>query len=200
MLQADALLPLLYRISIIIYNKSHIPAIMNISKTNAHGLGEIAHRVLLEISTNNPSVLKAQEVWRSGFPCSTGCFVAINVARPRSDCRTEDAITNIANKLILHASHNPPPRDAVDPYMYASPMDEECTAKCWALKTLANRVRSHSDPETLEEVTKDIYTLLHHIITHDGAISAPHATPGKHRPHIRLMAARLILQCSTKKH
>ena len=55
----ETLTPLLYRISILLYNKSHVPAIMAISKNDAYGLGETAHRFLLEISSNNPSVLKA---------------------------------------------------------------------------------------------------------------------------------------------
>lgn len=54
----DSIQPLLYRVALIVYNRSHVPAIMEISRTDEGGLGEIAHEVLKEISARNPEVLK----------------------------------------------------------------------------------------------------------------------------------------------
>ena len=291
----ETLLPLLYRVSIIIYNKSHIPAIMHISKTNFHGLGEIAHRVLLEISTNNPTVLKAQvkEICKNlqdsapsshtsspspstivgdlkacssfaakfadeipkdqkfvqamrnfamhgsppecakhavsilmssakrreliahdltreciksykygapGFLARLATLSQLILLAPDQVADQENTILNIANEQILKASHSPPLNIAMESYIYTLPMNDECAAKCWALKILGNRVRAHNDPETLEEATRDSYRALHQVIINDGALEAPDPTPGKHRPHLRLMAARLLLKCSTKKY
>ncbi|TKA77158.1 hypothetical protein B0A49_12339 [Cryomyces minteri] len=55
----DALIPLLYRSSVLVYNKSHVPAIMEFSRTDEKNFGAIAHEVLKEISTNNPEVFRA---------------------------------------------------------------------------------------------------------------------------------------------
>lgn len=56
----DTLTPLLYRCSSLVFNKSHIPAIMSISRSNEHGLANAAHELLKEISSRNPEVLEAQ--------------------------------------------------------------------------------------------------------------------------------------------
>ncbi|KAF2277781.1 uncharacterized protein EI97DRAFT_465908 [Westerdykella ornata] len=52
----ETLIPLVYRVSLLCYNKSHVPAIITYSRTDEGGLGATAHEVLKEISTNNPKV------------------------------------------------------------------------------------------------------------------------------------------------
>jgi sister chromatid cohesion protein PDS5 len=54
----DTLQPILYRCALLAYNRSHVPAIMEISRSDEHGLGDVAHEVLKEISARNPEVLK----------------------------------------------------------------------------------------------------------------------------------------------
>lgn len=55
----DTLQPLLYRCALVVYNRSHVPAIMEISRSDEAGLAETAHEVLKEISARNPEVLKS---------------------------------------------------------------------------------------------------------------------------------------------
>ncbi|KAI9678911.1 MAG: hypothetical protein M1829_001896 [Trizodia sp. TS-e1964] len=55
----ETLTPLLYRCSLLIYNKSHVPAIMDFSRSDEMGLGNSAHETLKEISINAPEVFKA---------------------------------------------------------------------------------------------------------------------------------------------
>jgi sister chromatid cohesion protein PDS5 len=55
----NTLMPLIYRSSLLFYNRSHVPAIIDFSRTDAHGLGATAHEVLKEISANAPEVFKA---------------------------------------------------------------------------------------------------------------------------------------------
>lgn len=50
---------LVYRTSLLVYNKSHIPAIVDFSRTDEKGLGQTAHEILKEISTRHPEVFKA---------------------------------------------------------------------------------------------------------------------------------------------
>ncbi|KAL1961144.1 hypothetical protein VTO42DRAFT_3089 [Malbranchea cinnamomea] len=54
-----SLLPLIYRSSSLIFNRSHVPAIMKLSRTDEHGLGNAAHEMLRETSSQNPEVLEA---------------------------------------------------------------------------------------------------------------------------------------------
>lgn len=56
----DTLTPLLYRASSLVFNRSHIPAIMEFSRTDDKGLSLPAQEILKEISSRNPEVLEAQ--------------------------------------------------------------------------------------------------------------------------------------------
>ncbi|KAL5336387.1 armadillo-type protein [Aspergillus crustosus] len=56
----ETLTPLLYRCSSLVFNRSHIPAIMSLSRSDEHGLANPAHEMLREISSRNPEVLEAQ--------------------------------------------------------------------------------------------------------------------------------------------
>lgn len=52
----DTLTPLLYRVSLLAFNKSHVPAIIGFTRTDEKGLAATAHEVLKEISTKHPKV------------------------------------------------------------------------------------------------------------------------------------------------
>jgi sister chromatid cohesion protein PDS5 len=54
----DTLTPLLFRCSLLIYNRSHVPAAVEISRSDENSLAETAHEVLKQISARNPEVLK----------------------------------------------------------------------------------------------------------------------------------------------
>lgn len=55
----ESLTPLVYRSSSLIFNRSHIRAIMKLSRTDEYGLGNTAHEMLRETSSQNPEVLEA---------------------------------------------------------------------------------------------------------------------------------------------
>ena len=55
----DTMLTLIYRSSVLIYNRSHVPAIIQFSRTDDKGLGSTAHEILGEISKNKSEVFKA---------------------------------------------------------------------------------------------------------------------------------------------
>ncbi|KAJ5102175.1 hypothetical protein NUU61_004397 [Penicillium alfredii] len=56
----ETLTPLLYRCGSLIFNRSHIPAIMSLSRTDENGLANAAQEMLKQISSQNPEVLEAQ--------------------------------------------------------------------------------------------------------------------------------------------
>ncbi|KAF2400586.1 ARM repeat-containing protein [Trichodelitschia bisporula] len=55
----QTILILVYRCSVLFYNRSHIPAIIEYSRTDEQGLGKTAHSVLKEISKSKSEVFKA---------------------------------------------------------------------------------------------------------------------------------------------
>lgn len=54
----ETIMPLLRSAGVLVYNRSHVPAIVAISRTDDHGLGSAAHDVLKEISTHAPLVFE----------------------------------------------------------------------------------------------------------------------------------------------
>ena len=55
----ESLQLLIYRSAVIMYNRSHVPTIMDTSRTDECGLGATAHEILREISSKKPEVLKS---------------------------------------------------------------------------------------------------------------------------------------------
>ncbi|QPH01928.1 hypothetical protein C2857_006132 [Epichloe festucae Fl1] len=55
----DTLIPLLYRSSCLMFNRSHLATIMDYSKSDKDGFAAVAHQVLNDISQRNPDIFKA---------------------------------------------------------------------------------------------------------------------------------------------
>ena len=55
----ETLTPIIYRSSVLIYNKSHVPAIMDFARSEEHPLASTAHEILKEMSAKTPEVFKA---------------------------------------------------------------------------------------------------------------------------------------------
>lgn len=55
----DTMIPLLYRSSSLMFNRSHLAPIMDFSKSDRNGLAAVAHLVLNDISQRNPDLFKA---------------------------------------------------------------------------------------------------------------------------------------------
>jgi sister chromatid cohesion protein PDS5 len=58
----DTLLTLLYRSSILVFNKSNVPAIIHYSRTDEKGLGSAAHEMLKEISKTHGDIFSSHVV------------------------------------------------------------------------------------------------------------------------------------------
>ncbi|KAM5351524.1 hypothetical protein ACJ41O_004247 [Fusarium nematophilum] len=55
----DTLIPLLYRSSSLMFNRSHLATIMDYSKNDKGGFAAVAHEILNDISQRNPDLFKA---------------------------------------------------------------------------------------------------------------------------------------------
>lgn len=118
---------------------------------------------------------------------------------PKVTEEAEDTILNMAVQQVLlevrtEASDKDP--DWVDD----ADLDEECQAKCLALRTLANRLRSTEDVGEAKEKAKPVWSLLMKLIKAKGELSKTKETPKHHRSRLRLLAAQLLLKLCTKKH
>lgn len=287
----DTLTPLLYRVGVIIYNKSHVPAIMEYSRSDEKSLAGTAHEILREISSRTPEVLKAhvQEICRTlegeapnskktndpsaidnlkacasfasrfakeipqdrtfvqamtnfalfgappetakyavsiimitsekkellakelvrkcvkgfeyggeGFLARLATLSQLMLLAPNEVDNESDSVIDIAIQKVLLQVRTPS-SNAPESYKWTETVNAECEAKCWALKVLVNRIRSHASPETLSESAAPVYNLLSTLITQDGEVAPKKNTPPSHKSRLRLLAARLYLKLCTKK-
>ena len=274
------------------YNKSHVAAIMEYSRTDDKSLATTAHEMLREVSTRTPEILKAHvqeiclilqgEAPNTKKPNDTGAvdnlkacasyalrfaddipqdrkFVQamtsfalhgtpaeaakhavtiIMTASEKKEVLARDLVTKCVNgfeyggegflarlatlsQLMLHAPHQAnqesdavsdiaidkvllqvrtPSTEPPESYSWLLNLDAECEAKCWALKILVNRIRSHPEPDTLAEMADPVYKLLSNLVAKNGELSSAKDTPPAHKSRLRLTAACLCLKLCTKKH
>lgn len=109
-----------------------------------------------------------------------------------------EMIQDILKQVRADASEDDPDwvEDAV--------MDEECQAKCLAMKILVNRLRAEdqdrSDGENdLQARARPVFRMLKTLITREGEMCKTKATPKHYRARLRLLAAQLVLKlCKDK--
>ena len=111
----------------------------------------------------------------------------------------EDKILNMAVQQVLLEVRNEA-SDGDPDWVDDADLDEECQAKCLALKILANRLRSMEQPDDAKEKAKPVWKLLMKLIRSKGELSKTKATPKHHRSRLRLLAAQLLLKLCTQKH
>ena len=144
--------------------------------------------------------VKDFEYGKNGFLSRLAALSQLWLLAPTEIDKDGDTVIDIAIKETLLQVRTPsiPPSDE---YLWSPEVETECAAKCWALKILVNRLRSHSTPSTLAEVAEPIYALLSTLISKEGELSSAKNTPPTHKPRLRLLAARLYLKlCTSKPH
>lgn len=282
--------PLLYRVSAIVYNKSHVSAIMDFARTDEKSLAATAHEVLRDISTRIPEILKAhvqdlctdlqdeaptavianppgsvdnlkacasfaakfpnetprdrkfvqamtnyalygtppetakhavtvlmmasdkkellaKDLVRrcvkdfgygvSGYLSRLAALSQLVLLAPEQTNEEADAISDITIEQIL--LYNRLPFDSVGADYLWDGVNAECVAKCWSLKFLVNRIRSHAEAETLSETAEPVIKLLMKLITHSGEMTPSNDTLPSHKSRLRLLAARQCLKLCLKK-
>ncbi|KAG9792142.1 hypothetical protein KCU95_g5470, partial [Aureobasidium melanogenum] len=292
------ILPIIYQASVLVYSKSHVPTIVDISRTEDKGLGSSAHEVLREISTHNPEVFKAhvrslctalqEQVPSKDRPSDSGVVETLKAcagfaqrypqeipreraflqamvqfalhgkppiaakhavsvivaADEKKDMYVKDIVTKcvqgfeygeegylsklaaLSQLMLLSAKDTEDEHDNIleiaiqkvilqvrteaksDDVEWQEVPDDECEAKIWALKILANRLRSYAmsvpDSEIESVVTElalPVFKLLNRVVDKDGELSKTQSeTPKPHRARLRLTAAILLLKlCSAHK-
>ncbi|ESZ92150.1 hypothetical protein SBOR_7467 [Sclerotinia borealis F-4128] len=286
----DTLAPIIYRSAFLIYNRSHLPAILQFSRTDDKGLGATAQEVMNEISEKNPQVLTAniKELCKTledeapteskeNDPGTVATLKACAVfAKSKTESKSLPKDRNFIQTLVSYASYGTPPRAAkyaitllmaatdrkemhakdlleksskkwkygdghfltklaaISQLQLLSPkiadefsdeileittqelllqvrtraketdpnwqnddeLDEECQAKCWALKILVNRLRTVEETE-VKTVAQPVFKVLNTLIVNDGELSKKQDTPKHHKSRLRLLAAQLMLKLCT---
>jgi sister-chromatid-cohesion protein PDS5 len=287
----DTLVPIIYRSSCLVYNRSHQPVILQYTRSDENELGSTARMVTREISENFPTIFEAsvKELCKSlseqapsdtkpneagsvdtlkalasfarehkdkipqdrkfiqtlisfamyGTPAKVAKY-AVNVlaATNRKEMHLKDLLDKslenweygkdhfltklaaiaqiylIAPKLLTEEASEEilaittrqlilqarTPKSDDDPsWQLDAEVDEECEAKCWAIKILVNKLRSCAEPEKAKKMSTPIFKTLNTLVFREGEISKKNDTPNHHRSRLRLLAAQQILKlCQNK--
>lgn len=289
----ETLIPIIYRSSSLVYNRSHLPFIMQHTTGDADELSAIAHEIMHEISEKLPGIFKdnVQELCKAlteqaptatksndlgsveslkalalfaknpnsskqipkdrkfistlmafaqyGEPPKAAKY-AVGILMTTSEKKemhgkdlldksiqnweyggkhfltklatisqltlSDSSIADEANDEILDITTaqlllqvRTPATEADPDWKSDADIDDECIAKCWAVKILVNNLRVAHDKATLKSLAVPVYKLLNALILKGGDISKNKDTPTYHTSRLRLLAAQSILKLSTNK-
>jgi sister-chromatid-cohesion protein PDS5 len=123
----------------------------------------------------------------------------LELLAPKITEEAEDKILNMAvQEVLLDVRKEATDKDPE--WVDDADLDEECQAKCLALKILANRLRSMEDIDEAKEKAKPVWKLFMKLIRNKGELSKSKKTPKHHQARLRLLAAQLLLKLCTQKH
>ncbi|KAK3302512.1 armadillo-type protein [Chaetomium strumarium] len=123
----------------------------------------------------------------------------LELLAPKVTEDAEDKILNMAVQQVLLETRTDA-SDGDEDWVDDARLDEECQAKCLALKILANRLRSMDDIDEAKEKAKPVWKLFMKLIRSKGELSKTKETPKHHRSRLRLLAAQLLLKLCRLKH
>ncbi|KAK0673929.1 putative sister chromatid cohesion protein PDS5 [Cercophora samala] len=121
----------------------------------------------------------------------------LELLAPKVAQDAEDKILDVVLKILLEVRTEA--SDSDPEWVDDAELDEECQAKCLALKSLANKLRS-MDAEEAKDNGADIWKMLIQLVRNKGEIAKTKNTPKHHRSRLRLLAAQLILKLCIQKH
>lgn len=288
----ETIMPIVYRSSSLVYNRSHQPVFLQYSRTDEDGLGATANAVMKEISDKLPEIfqasvkelckaleeqapsktksndvgsvdtlkalasfakshqkdiphdrkfvqtlisfasygtppkaakyavsilaaaaidrkemhmkdllVKSTRDWEFGgdhFLTKLATISQLTLLEPQVTEEANDDILDITTKKLLLQSRTP--KTDEDPVWQSDDeLDEECEAKCWAIRILVNRLRVTKEPETAKTLAVPVYKLLNALIVKEGELVKDGSTPRHHKARLRLLAAQQMLKLCTNK-
>ncbi|KAH6664832.1 armadillo-type protein [Halenospora varia] len=144
---------------------------------------------------------KAIQAWEYGgdhFLTKLATISQLTLLDPKITDEANDEILDITTQqLLLKTRTEITPEDSS--WKADDELDDECQAKCWALKILVNRLRVTEDVETAKKLAVPVYKLLNALIVKEGELSKKNDTPKHHKSRLRLLAAQLMLKLCTNK-
>ncbi|KAI5294568.1 hypothetical protein KEM52_003705, partial [Ascosphaera acerosa] len=169
------------------------------------------HAVTTLMAVTDKKEMYAKELVRSsvdgwtygmpGFLTRLATIAQVNLLAPDQADEASEQIISIATDQILLKNRASKGIQNTD-YTWDDHVDDETAAKTWALRVLANRIRSKqssTDDDAFKNFVAPVFTLLTTLVAESGELSKDKDTPATQKSHLRLIAANLILKlCSSK--
>lgn len=130
----------------------------------------------------------------AGFLTKLAALSQLSLLATKETDEESETITSIAVDKILLVNRSPQ-SDAG--YVWSDKIDDETSAKEWALKILINSLRakaSAQDEEELRASSAPVYNILNKLIAGEGELSEQKNTPAKQKPQLRLFAAKSMIK------
>ena len=122
-------------------------------------------------------------------------LLANKACEDQAEAMMEIAINQVLGQVRTVAEENDPE--------WKDEIDEDPSAKLWALRILVNGLRgftpssdSENPAEAVKEVADPVYKLLNTLIQKEGELSKSSSTPASHKSRLRLVAAVQLLKLS----
>lgn len=143
--------------------------------------------------------------WKYGAPHFLNKLAIVSqleILAPKVTLDKDQAILEMIQDILKQVRTDA--KDSDPDWVSDADMDEECIAKCLALKILVNRLRAEEqdrgDGEAdLKERAKPVFKMLKTLITKDGEMSKNKETPSHHKARLRLLAGQLVLKLCKEK-
>lgn len=144
--------------------------------------------------------IKNFEYGEEGFLSKLAAISQLGLLANKECEDQDDAIMEIAIGQVLGQVRTV--ASETDPE-WQDDIDEDLSAKLWALRILVNGLRgftpssdSENPAQAVQEVADSVYKLLNTLIAKEGELSKTSSTPAHHKAHLRLAAAVQLLKLS----
>ncbi|KAI3395513.1 hypothetical protein diail_1230 [Diaporthe ilicicola] len=143
--------------------------------------------------------------WKYGVPHFLNKLAIVSqleILAPKVTLDKDQAILEMIQDILKQVRTDA--KDSDPEWVSDADMDEECIAKCLALKILVNRLRAEEQDRgdgegDLKERAKPVFKMLKTLITKDGEMSKNKETPTHHKARLRLLAGQLVLKLCKEK-
>lgn len=149
---------------------------------------------------------KVMKDWKYGAPHflnKLAIVAQLELLAPKVTLDHDQAILSMIQDILKNVRANASENDPA--WVDDADMDEECLAKCLALKILVNRLRAedqdrNDSEDDLQQRAKPVFKMLKTLIVKEGEMCKDKETPQHYKARLRLLAAQLVLKLCKDRH
>lgn len=147
-------------------------------------------------------VMKNWKFGSSNFLNKLAIVAQLELLTPKVTLDKDQAILDMIQDILKQVRADA--KDSDPDWVADAGMDEECVAKCLALKILVNRLRADEQDrgegeEDLKNKARPVFKMLKTLITRKGEMCKIKETPKHFRSRLRLLAGQLVLKLCKEK-
>ncbi|KAI1261154.1 armadillo-type protein [Xylariaceae sp. FL1019] len=143
-------------------------------------------------------VMKDWGYGSSHFVNKLAAVSQLEMLAPKVAAEANDEIVDMSQDILFKVRTKAKSSDPA--WVSDADLDEECQAKCWALKLLVNRLRGVQDVDEAKDLAPPVFKLLRSLLKQQGELCKTEDSPKHHKARLRLLAGQQWLKLCTSKH